>query len=82
MKLGERMAKFKVIIEKDEDGYFVASVPSIPGCHTQAKSMSQLMERVKDAIGLCLEEDAEVARSQFVGIRTVAVKLHARPAPA
>ncbi len=76
------MAKFKVVIEKDEDGYFVASVPSILGCHTQAKTMTKLMARVKDAILLCLEEDAEVSKSEFVGVRTVAVEPHGKPAPA
>lgn len=47
--------EFNVIIERDADGYFVASVPSIPGCHTQAKSLDELMERIKEVIELCLE---------------------------
>ena len=51
--------EFDVIIEKDEEGYYVASVPSIKGCHTQAKSLDQLMERIKEAIELCLEENLE-----------------------
>lgn len=46
---------FSVVIEKDEDGYFVASVPALPGCHTQAKSMDVLLERIKEAIELCVE---------------------------
>ncbi|MEY3404088.1 MAG: hypothetical protein RLZZ86_3710 [Cyanobacteriota bacterium] len=49
--------EFNVIIERDADGYFVASVPSIPGCHTQAKSLDELMERIKEAIELCLENE-------------------------
>jgi predicted RNase H-like HicB family nuclease len=44
--------EFNVIIERDTDGYLVASVPSIPGCHTQAKSLDELMERIKEAIEL------------------------------
>lgn len=48
--------EFNVIIERDTDGYLVASVPSIPGCHTQAKSLDELMERIKEAIELCLED--------------------------
>ena len=47
--------KFKVIIERDGDGFFVASVPALPGCHTQAKTLPELMHRVKDAIRLCIE---------------------------
>lgn len=50
---------FKVIIERDEDGYFVASVPALPGCHTQAKTLEELRERVRDAIKLCLEVATE-----------------------
>jgi predicted RNase H-like HicB family nuclease len=47
--------EFNVVIEKDADGYFVASVPALRGCHTQAKSLDVLMKRVKEAIRLCLE---------------------------
>ncbi len=46
--------QFKVIIERDEDGYFVASVPALPGCHTQAKTIPELTARVKEAIVLCM----------------------------
>ena len=46
--------KFNVIIEKDEDGYFVGLVPELPGCHTQAKSLDVLQKRLKEAIQLYL----------------------------
>ncbi|MFQ5873549.1 MAG: type II toxin-antitoxin system HicB family antitoxin [Dehalococcoidia bacterium] len=45
-----------LIIELDEEGYFVATVPELNGWHTQARSLDELMERVKEAIELCLEE--------------------------
>jgi predicted RNase H-like HicB family nuclease len=48
--------KFTVLIEKDEDGYLVATVPSLRGCHTQARSLDTLMKRVREVIALCLEE--------------------------
>jgi len=44
-----------VVIEKDEDGYYVASVPELPGCHTQAKTLDELIERVREAVELYLE---------------------------
>ena len=57
--------KFPVIIEKDEDGFFVASVPALPGCSTQAKTIEKLIILVKDAIRLCLsmaKDDPEYAK--------------------
>jgi len=47
---------FNVIIEKDEDGFYIASVPALKGCHTQAKSLDALMVRIEEVIELCLEE--------------------------
>lgn len=46
------MATFKVLIEQDEDGYFVSEVVGLPGCHTQAKTLDALMQRTKEAISL------------------------------
>ena len=46
--------EFNVVVERDEDGYYVASVPALPGCHTQARSLDKLMERIREAIELCL----------------------------
>jgi predicted RNase H-like HicB family nuclease len=64
--------EFNVVIEKDEDGYFVASVPELRGCHTQAKSLDVLMKRVKEAIQLCLEVEEPIS-NEFIGIQRVAV---------
>lgn len=47
--------EFSVVIEKDEEGYYAASVPALRGCHTQAKSLDVLMKRIREAIELCLE---------------------------
>ncbi|MBD1900500.1 type II toxin-antitoxin system HicB family antitoxin [Trichocoleus sp. DQ-A3] len=68
--------EFNVIIERDSEGYFVASVPSLPGCHTQAKSLDELMERIREAIELCLEVEEETAESlEFVGVQRILVKV-------
>ncbi len=66
--------EFNVVIERDEDGYFVASVPELRGCHTQAKSLDVLMRRVKEAIQLCLEVEDPVS-NEFIGIQRVAISL-------
>jgi len=50
--------EFTVVIEKDEDGYFIGTVPQLKGCHTQAKSLDELMARIKEATLLCLEAAA------------------------
>ena len=57
------------MVEKDEDGYFVATVPTLPGCHTQARSMDDLLERVKEAIEAYLEAEKDVDISEFVGVQ-------------
>jgi predicted RNase H-like HicB family nuclease len=54
---------FNVIVEKDSDGYLVASVPALKGCHTQAKSYDQLMERIQEAIELCLDNNQKNIQS-------------------
>jgi predicted RNase H-like HicB family nuclease len=46
---------FNVVIERDEEGYYIASVPALPGCHTQARSLGELEKRIKEAIQLYLE---------------------------
>jgi predicted RNase H-like HicB family nuclease len=67
--------EFTVIIEQDEEKYYVATVPQLHGCHTQARSLDELMVRVKEAIELCLEVEAEqgLAPLQLVGIQRVVV---------
>lgn len=66
--------QFLVLIERDEDGVLVATAPALRGCHTQAKSMPVLLERIKEAIRLCLEvEKTSVAPLEFVGLQEVEV---------
>jgi predicted RNase H-like HicB family nuclease len=69
------MAKqFDVVVEADSEGFFVASVPALPGCHTQARSLDQLMVRIKEAIELCLEvQGDDVEQLVFVGVQRVTV---------
>jgi predicted RNase H-like HicB family nuclease len=70
-KNGKR--EFSVVVERDEDGYYVASVPELPGCHTQARSLDKLMTRVREAIALCLEVEGAEAKTEFIGVQRVAV---------
>lgn len=64
--------EFNVLIERDEDGYLVATVPALRGCHTQAKSFDTLMKRVREAIELCLEVEKPVT-NEFVGVQRIAI---------
>jgi predicted RNase H-like HicB family nuclease len=66
--------QFDVIIERDSEGYYVASVPALRGCHTQARSLDELMERVREAVELCLEVEDEAAEPlDFVGIQRIII---------
>ena len=67
--------QFDVVVERDSEGYFVASVPALPGCHTQAKSLDELMSRIREAIELCLEEQGQAVEDlDFVGVQRVTVQ--------
>ena len=66
--------QFDVVVEKDSEGFFVASVPVLPGCHTQAKSLDELMLRIREAIELCVEVQGQTfERLDFVGVQRVTV---------
>ena len=67
--------EYTIFIEKDKDGYYVGSIPSLPGCHSQARSVDLLMERVEEAIALWLEVEQETDPSplEWVGIQRLAV---------
>jgi predicted RNase H-like HicB family nuclease len=70
----KKIREFNVVIERDSEGYYVASVPVLPGCHTQAKSLDKLIERIQEAIDLCLEVDGTpVEPLEFVGVQKVTV---------
>ena len=66
--------KYTVVIEKDEDGWYVSEVVELPGCHTQGKTIDQLIERTKEAIKAYVgkEEDLEI-NTQFIGIQQIEV---------
>jgi len=47
--------KYRVIVEQDDDGVFVAEVPSLPGCISQGKTYNEALENIKDAVSGYLE---------------------------
>ena len=72
----KKIRNFTVVIEKDEDGYYVGYVPSIRGCHTQGRTLDELIKNIKEAIELCIEvEKKEIENNSFVGVQTVEVPL-------
>lgn len=66
--------EFDVVVERDSEGFYVASVPALHGCHTQARSLDELMCRVREAIEVCLDEGDETSFDlEFVGIQRVSI---------
>ena len=66
--------QFDVVIERDEEGLYVASVPQLPGCHTDGTSLDELMLEIREAIELCLEvQDEPPGDLEFVGIQRVTI---------
>ncbi len=78
--------QFKVLIEQDEDGVYVASVPELPGCYTQGETLEEVRERIKEVIELVLESDTDLKEeklesprpaSRFFGIEEVTIRSYA-----
>lgn len=72
-----KQLKYSVVIERDEDGLYVASIPELPGCHTQAMSLDEVTSRIKEAAELYLEATGfEATKTEFVGIQILEVSPH------
>lgn len=72
--IGMRKYRFPVVVERDEDGLFVGTVPALKGCHTQARSLAELDKRLKEAVKLCLEAgERPLKQNDFVGIHQIEV---------
>jgi predicted RNase H-like HicB family nuclease len=69
------MKEYYMIIERDENGWYVGIIPELLGCHTQGRTIEELTERMKEAIHLYLEDTGEsmFSRFEFIGIQKVAV---------
>jgi predicted RNase H-like HicB family nuclease len=68
--------KFSVIIERDSEGYYIGSVPELRGCHSQARSLDELMDRIQEAAELCLEIPEDNPEPlDFVRVQTISVAL-------
>jgi predicted RNase H-like HicB family nuclease len=66
--------QFDVVIERDEEGYYLASVPQLPGCHTQARSLDDVMLRIREAVELCLDVAGTPEQAlEFVGIQRITI---------
>lgn len=86
MKKTVKELQFKVLIEQDEDGIYVASVPELPACYTQGETLEEVRKRIKEVITLVLEADKDVkkeklrspnASSHFFGIEEVTIRSYA-----
>jgi len=72
-----KQLKYSVVIERDEDGLYVASIPELSGCHTQARSLDEVTSRIKEAAELYLEATGfEATKTEFVGIQILEVSPH------
>mgnify|MGYP001612424377 CR=1 FL=1 len=74
-EMEKRIHNFIVLIERDEDGYYVGSVPSLRGCHTQGRTIEELLKNIREAIELCLEVEKEIPEEEFIGIQQIKVEV-------
>jgi predicted RNase H-like HicB family nuclease len=67
--------EFYVVIEKDEDGFFVGEVPQLKACYSQGKTIDELMANMKEVISLALQEQGDVEPAEFVGVQKLMVNV-------
>ena len=67
------MVSFNVLIEQDEDGLYVAKVPDIQGCSTQGKTIQEVLERIKEAIEVCIEAEEDIIPMKFIGLQKIEI---------
>ena len=68
------MAKdFYVVIERDEDGYYVGEVPALKGCYSQGRTVDELLLNMREVIEMTLEDEPSVS-SEFIGIQKVSIE--------
>ena len=65
--------EYYVIIERDEDGYYVGEVPQFKACYSQGRSLDELIANMRDVISLCLEEQQEEYTNEFIGVQRLIV---------
>lgn len=73
-KINQKIYHFPVIIEKDEEGYYLGKIPALRSCYTQAKTLPELYKRLEEVAGLCLEVEkeifkTEIEQNQFIGLQ-------------
>ena len=69
--MAQKHAHFPVILEQDEDGIYIVSCPAFRGCHSYGKTVAEAMERIEEAIALCLEDEGMKPINNFIGFREV-----------
>ncbi|MBQ7721531.1 MAG: type II toxin-antitoxin system HicB family antitoxin [Kiritimatiellae bacterium] len=78
--------KMDCIVTVDEDGVYCASVPALPGCHTDGRTLAELQANIADAVGLYLQdivaEAAEKARASGASLRSFSFSITPKPTAA
>jgi len=67
------MRQYTVYIEQDEDGVFIGSVPSVPGCYAQGNTIDELLQNLKDVVALCARNVSSDEQNTFVGVQNIEV---------
>ncbi|GAB4495008.1 MAG: type II toxin-antitoxin system HicB family antitoxin [Anaerolineales bacterium] len=65
--------EFYVVIERDEDGFFVGEVPALRACYAQGKTLDDLLTNIREVIELCLDAESEITTAEFIGVQKIVV---------
>ena len=73
--------RFQVLIEQDEDGFYVADVPALQGCHSQGRTFEEALQNIREVIAMCVQEMLEEGKPiesrypEVVGIKTLEISV-------
>ncbi len=77
MSASTKTLHLPIVVERDEDGYYIVSCPLFKGCHSYGETIEEAMENIREVVEMCLEETQLEQLNEFIGLRELTIARHA-----